>query len=381
MPTWARYPKIVESTQQFTGSTSGEWIVTEKVHGANFSVIVSGDDVSFASRGSILAASDNFFGFRSHGLAERLAPCARALRESLLAAGRASSQSSVIVYGELCGGGYPHGEVAAVPGSAPVQRGCWYSSEIIFVGFDVAIGCEEAQCLTFLGFDVAREAATSAGLRFAAPLFRGELAHCLSQPVRFVSTLPAALGLPPLPDNWAEGVVVRPASEPPSPPRRMFKLKIAEFSEKQYQNDEWRDARHGGTSAAAQGGRRGGRVRGSADDEEEKESTLRYELLAATTTQRLDNVRSKIGHVNPSDKRQCRRLLDELVRDVEESLVDDGLLAQAGMLRTRHATLHGDLEAAARKLVVAFLRAELRAPGHADGRIVDSPTAAALPAA
>ena len=365
MPTWARYPKIVQSTRLFApdASDGGEWVVTEKIHGANFSLVVRGEEVRFASRGRILDPSDDFFGFRSQGVAERLRPLARAVCKALIEQGIAGTDASVVVYGELCGGMYPHADVPAVRGAASVQRGCWYSPHLTFVGFDVALGTSEDDGrapLRFLDFDVASAAAAAAGLQFAAPLCRGTLARCLDHPVKFKSTLPATLGLPPLDDNWAEGVVIRPVREPVmgvSPAeggRRLFKRKIAEFSEKQYQNDAWRDARFGkvGSGGAAGGG-------AVAIPWAETENALRYELLAAVSEPRLASVLSKIGRVDTADRQQCRAVFDDLVRDVEEALVEDGMLAEVGELQSRWGALHRELIGAARKLVTSSLRAQM----------------------
>ena len=40
---WSRYPKIAESSASFTDRTGGQWVCTEKVHGANFSVMATAD--------------------------------------------------------------------------------------------------------------------------------------------------------------------------------------------------------------------------------------------------------------------------------------------------------------------------------------------------
>lgn len=361
---WSRYPKIAHTLSRTVDETNGtsEFIVTEKIHGANFSCIVpprgsgGAEDVLYASRGGLIAASDNFFGFRSCGLAERLVPRVLSLRDTLTANGTAPADATVIIYGELCGGLYPHDDIPVQRGAAPVQRGCWYAPTLQYVGFDMALG--SATGLQFLSFDVARAAAVAAGLLFATPLCRGALADCLAHPVRFESGLPATLGLPRIPENWAEGVVLRPARESAAGARAsrgMLKIKIPEFSEKQYQNEGWRDARHGG-KASGGGGAGGGPGEGWAS----AEASLRYEMLAAVNEQRLASVQSKRGFVDAADRQACRRVLDDLMCDVEEALIEDGLLpGEPGVLRRRHAELHCELECTARKLVVRYLRAQL----------------------
>jgi Rnl2 family RNA ligase len=353
---WRRYPKIGASTASWTGPTDGLFIVTEKLHGANFSIVASADGaLGFASRSGPLAPADDFFGYRRAGLDVGLGARARALRAALAASGVAQHDDALIVYGELLGGCYPHADVpAARDGVGPVQRGVWYSPELVFVGFDVGL-CGEDGATRYLDFAAARAAATAAGFLFLSPLLEAPLGACLGADVRFKTRLPAALGLPPLLDepNWAEGVVVRPVCEPPpGHDRRFVKLKIAEFSEKQYRNDTWRDSRHG----IARGG--GGSQVGWA----EREAVLGYEMAAAVNTNRLESAISKLGAVQPADRAACRALLDAVVQDVEEALVDDGLLSSAAELGERHPCLRRELELLARKLVTKYLRARLIEP-------------------
>lgn len=183
----------------------------------------------------------------------------------------------------------------------------------IFVGFDVLVTGNGSR---FLDFSQAREQALRAGLRFAEPLHTGSLASCVDFDFRFNSRLPALLGLPPLEKpNHAEGVVIRPQTEPTKTGRQLLKRKIPEFSEKQYRLDDWRINRQAG------GG--GG---GCAAD---AESMLRFEMLACLTSQRVDAAVSKLGRVEPTDRARCRALLNELIADVHATLVEDGLLTAA----------------------------------------------------
>ena len=283
---WRRYPKIPESTARWTASAEAnnadEYVVTEKLHGANFSIILGANgDAAFASRSGVLALNDNFYGFRSQGLDHYLATRARRLHSLCVSDGVCVGEDGIItIYGELCGGHYPHPAVAAVPGLGPVQRGCWYAPQLCFVAFDVRVHCKSGT--RFMDFAAARTAATDAGFLFTRPLLQGPLSLCLHFPARFGTHLPATLGLPALEDdpNWAEGIVVRPAQEPAVWPavcssgdRRLVKIKIPEFSEKQYANDGWRASRNGRATAASSG------CGMSWSDEV---ANLRYEMLAVT---------------------------------------------------------------------------------------------------
>merc|ERR1712060_1002264 len=83
--------------------------------------------------------------------------------------------------------------------------------------------------------------------------------------------------------------------------RGLFKRKIAQFSEKRYQNDEWKKGKAGG----------GGRAPQLAAEE-----LTRVEMMALVTEQRLANVLSKTGRVDPGDRAACRQLLEDLKEDV-----------------------------------------------------------------
>jgi Rnl2 family RNA ligase len=359
---WTRYPKMAESTQSFTTLPIGEWIVTEKIHGANFSVVANGSGTWFAKRSGELPVHEDFYGFRSAGLSCTLSACAHRLLHALR---RTGAVDSVCVFGELCGGHYPHPEVPAVPGTMPVQRGVWYSPGLDFVAFDVRV-CERGVDETvmrrrFLDFAEARHLALQAGFHFVEALAKGSLQACLDEPIRFSSRVPSMLRLPMLPElgmhNLAEGVVVRMAREAVAcesaigskgkgGARMMFKRKIAQFSEKQYQNEGWRDAR----DAVGGGG-------GPSQAE-----LVRWEMLAAVSEPRLAAVASKVGRISLEDRAACRALLDLFQQDVIEALVADGCILPG---ETLSQSLAAELEAAARPLVARWLRAQA-APLTAD---------------
>ena len=227
---------------------------------------------------------------------------------------------------------YPHADVAAVWGAASVQRGCWYSPHLTFVGFDVALGTSEddgrapplPRFRRRVGCSGSGRATIRCGPRHSRKMPR--------PPGKFVD-LPATLGLPPLDDNWAEGVVIRPVREPvmgASPAeggRRLFKRKIAEFSEKQYQNDAWRDARFGKVGSGGAAG--GGAVAIPCGDGER--AALRAPRGCERATPRERPVQDRPCRYG--DRQQCRAVFDDLVRDVEEALVEDGMLAEVVSFR------------------------------------------------
>jgi Rnl2 family RNA ligase len=335
-----KYDKMGEDSG-LIGSLAGvgatnAYVVTEKVHGANFCIIASYEHgstnaptIRFAKRTAILGSAndaDDFYSCRSSGLLRILAPRAEAVLSRLSAdIGNGENLEAVHIYGELFGGSYPHPDVPRCQGIEAVQQGIWYAPDLRFMAFDVA--CETAVAREFLRYDLARQVCEESDLLFAAPLFKGTLAECLDFPIEYETTIPARLGLPPLPScnnsserNLAEGVVVRPVQEPlarranglragKESVRGLFKRKIAAFSEKRYQNDDWKNSKAGGGGAA------------TANDEE----LAGLEIAACVTEQRLANVLSKTGRVDPKDKDACRSLLEDFQQDVRDALEEGDL--------------------------------------------------------
>jgi Rnl2 family RNA ligase len=262
---WAftSYEKIAESPERLFQDEAtlrllekAQWVVMEKIHGANFCFLTDGREVRCASRKQMLGPRDDFFGYQA---------VAARLRQKILdlcALVKAShpEASGVLVYGELFGGGYPHPDVPPDLTVQPIQTGIFYAPSIEFCAFDLAIeasggertagfptgsGGGTAPPRTYLDYDSAMRLFEQAGLFYARPLLIGSFQEALNYPLGFASTIPKLLGLPLLPtENKAEGVVIKPLKTillPGSkgPTRPLLKRKIAEFDEdKRYQQAE-----------------------------------------------------------------------------------------------------------------------------------------------
>jgi len=92
------------------------WVVTEKVHGANFCFIIDNSRIQCAKRKALLSEGEDFF--HHHRLLARLGGSLRALFDAL-------SASRVMIYGELFGGRYPHPDVPVIDGLNPIPTGVW----------------------------------------------------------------------------------------------------------------------------------------------------------------------------------------------------------------------------------------------------------------
>jgi Rnl2 family RNA ligase len=246
------YEKIAESSEKWELTAADwkrlrriEWVVTEKIHGANFCFVVTAGGIRCANRKAFLQENDSFFGF---------ATVCDDLTDNLRAAFAWTQRTepvveSIFLYGELFGGGYPHPEVPPVAGVQPVQTGVWYAPDIRFIVFDVRL--ETPDGARYLDFADAVTLCAETGLPLAEPLFVGKYEKALDYPVRFDSTIPARFNLLPLPSgtNAAEGIVIKPWREAGLSVRPVLKRKIPEFAEDKrfHEAEKWDEApAHGG---------------------------------------------------------------------------------------------------------------------------------------
>lgn len=138
----------------------------------------------------------------------------------------------IMVYGELFGGVYPHKDVEDF-GFLHVQKGVYYCPQIEFFAFDVSVKVtgKDAQ---WINYDLAMDLFDQTELFYAKPLHTGTLKECLDYDIKFNSTIPALLGLPALPKNQCEGIVVKtvePHFYGHQNIRAIFKKKNEKFAE------------------------------------------------------------------------------------------------------------------------------------------------------
>jgi Rnl2 family RNA ligase len=299
------------------------WVVTEKIHGANFVVVGEPDGrVRFAKRKELLAPGESFFGHEV--LVARIG--SELVRALSLGRELFGGEATILVYGELFGGHYPHPAVAPVPGLSAVQTGVWYSPRLEYCAFDLAAvradGTREmAAC------DDALALFRSAGLFAAEPLFTGSLAEASRFPVERSSAIPARLGLPPLDQpNLAEGVVIksnRAWAIGGALVRPAFKRKIAAFAE---------DERYQGAEKPA----------GSPRDSGDALGALLELASALINPPRAAAARSKIGALDDDARR--RRAIETIREEVLEELARRAPDSMAALTPPDRALLVGQIE-------------------------------------
>lgn len=205
-----------------------EWVVQEKVHGANTSFLCDGEDVKFAKRTSVLSEDDKFYDFQSmlEAYKTRVLSLFRRICDTH------PSVSAISVFGEMFGGRYAHDGISAVKGITLIQKGVNYTPVHEFYGFDIYVF--EGETGYYLAVDEVNSLFEAEGFFYARTLMRGSLAECLKYPNAFQSKISQWLGLPDIDDNICEGVVIRPVTPQylKNGSRVLIKSKNARFAEK-----------------------------------------------------------------------------------------------------------------------------------------------------
>ncbi|WP_286969985.1 RNA ligase family protein [Flavobacterium sp. UBA4854] len=273
-----------------------KWVVTEKVHGANFSFVYENNNLKFAKRKEYLLWTDDFFGYQLivHKLEDKILSLFEQLSTEIKA-------SKLIVYGELFGGKYPHSDVVALKNLYPIQTGVYYSPTIEFCAFDIAIE-SETEAKFYLDFEKALSLFEKFGIFHVRPLFIGKLNEAMNFNKRINSLIPKELNLPELKDNLIEGIVIKPFNRIDTNlnlERPIIKLKNSEFDEEKrfHEAEKWSFIP-------------------DVSSKTESLSFIMEELRNYITDNRLQSVVSKIGAINLSDQLRMEQIKIEFLKDV-----------------------------------------------------------------
>lgn len=280
------------------------WYATEKIHGSNFSWILSPSsrsnncEIRRARRGNFLKEAEEFYG--SLALLQRYNDQLTQFYE-LCQTFSGKKNIIVQVVGEIYGGAYEgcKGKTKA----KAVQKEIKYCPDVDVRAFDVMIDGEYQNYLEMI-----KLFEQCPGLPYVPILHKGTLEEMLKLDPVFATTIPALSGLPALPMNDAEGYVLKPViprfitfSED-SVERVIFKLKNPKFSEKNEMN-----ADHAKVVAVVEG-----------IPENINETVANY-----VNQNRMDNVKSKLTEAEQKNKGKViqgliRDVLDELIRDLSD---------------------------------------------------------------
>ena len=289
------------------------FVVQEKVHGSNCSFLCDGQQIQFAKRTAVVADGEDFYQWQE--LAERYRE--RVFKVYGMIKECFSDLTSIIVYGEMFGGAYPHKEVKRIGAMSAIQKGVYYCPGHDFYGFDIYVYTPDEAF--YLDVDTTNHIFAEAGFLYAETIFEGTLDECLAYPNAFPSTLYKHFGLPEIEDNICEGVVIRP-KEPlyiPNGARIIIKSKNARFAEKKGVKHEPKTPR-------------------VVADEVTELLVLAEDYY---TPQRLDNVKSHIGEV--SFPKELGRVSGLLAKDVLEDFLKEHADDYNNLAKQEQKTLNG----------------------------------------
>ena len=233
------FKKLGLNESDFSKMEKLKWVVTEKVHGANFSFVYENGNLKFAKRKEYIQWKDDFFGFQLvvNKLEDRLLRLFEYLNSQI-------SGTKYIAYGELFGGKYPHPEVQPEKDLQAIQTGVYYAPTINFCAFDIAIESGGTETKYYLDYESSLAYFKQFEIFHAKPLFIGKFADALNFNPRINSSIPKEFNLPDLKDNLIEGVVIKPFNQIDNSTlssRPIIKLKNPEFDEedKFHEAERW----------------------------------------------------------------------------------------------------------------------------------------------
>jgi Rnl2 family RNA ligase len=286
------------------GHDQGIWCVTEKIHGANFSFHLSLDDtmgfhIKCAKRSGFLKDDEKFHGWKDlrDSLYEQL--------YDLYHKVALKSSDIVIVYGEICGGAYPHINIPKCQVSSRVQKGVFYHPKVQFLAFDIMLNGE------FIPYKAAEFHLSNAKLPYCHSMYLGTFKECLAHSNVFQSIIPEYFQLPEIEGNICEGVVIKPYES-------VFYLLDGTRVIVKSKNEKFKEI-------SGENGR--GKPKVPKESLPENIQKLIMEVSRYCTPQRLDNVISKIGEVTMKDfglimKQMNLDVFEEFEKDFLKELTD-----------------------------------------------------------
>jgi len=285
----------------FIEDSGQEYVVQEKVHGANVCLMTDGKTVGFGKRTGFVETGEKFYDYEE--LLERYTP--KAISLFSIVCERFPDIKTLTVFGEMFGGKYPHPDVKNNNKTMVIQKGVYYCPNHEFYAFDLYVSTEENGY--FLPVDESNLFFEKSGFFYAKTLFRGTLNECLKYPNDAPSQISEWFGLPPIEDNICEGVVIRPVVPAylRNGARVLLKNKNARFAEK-----------------------KAIKKRAPKLFKEPSYSEILNDLLPVAeqyiTENRLNNVVSKIGHISvPKDT-------GKLIGLFSKDILDDFLKEHSG---------------------------------------------------
>lgn len=269
-----------------------EFILQEKVHGANMCFITDGKQIQSAKKTELISDDEDFYNSKSvqNKYESKIIELFKLVKQKF------DNVNQMTIFGELFGGAYPHKDVAKIEQAILVQKGIYYSPDNDFYAFDILINDDK-----YLDTDIICTLFETVGFLHAKTLFRGTLDNCLQYPNDFESQISKLLGLPNLKQNTCEGVVIRPVK--PCFFRNGARVLVKNKNEKWNENNNHIDKDILKSILSKE------------DSLSDEAQILCEEISKYITENRLNNVVSKIGTIT---KKDFGKLLGLYCKDVLE---------------------------------------------------------------
>lgn len=288
--------KLGLNENDFSQMEKFKWVVTEKVHGANFSFVYENGHLKFAKRKEYLNWTDDFFGFQL--VVNKLEDKILRLFEKL---SNEITGEKYMVYGELFGGKYPHTEVNSIKDLHAIQTGVYYTPTIEFCAFDIAIETNGSDSKYYLDYESSVAYFKQFEIFHAQPLLIGKFNEAMNFNIRINSTIPKEFNLPELQENLIEGVVIKPFNQIDNTlfSRPIIKLKNPEFDEEEkfHEAEKWSFIP-------------------TISSKTEDLSFIIDELRNYVTQNRLKSAISKIGELDMNNQLRISDIKKEFLEDV-----------------------------------------------------------------
>ena len=215
-----KYPEIENAYQdgfiqhiKDAGYGDFAYLVTEKVHGANtqFTYNLLSKEFFIGSRSKFLEDGEPFFNVQAcvEPFKDNVLQLVSILSDELAKYGQRIV--SVSVFGEVCGGCYPHPDVPLDKKAVKVQKGVYYSPSNQWLVFDVGYVLAGSDRMFFLPGSKFVSSCLFVGLPVVPVLsIAGSLDEALAFPNSGDSVVFERYDLPKLDGNTMEGIVIRP---------------------------------------------------------------------------------------------------------------------------------------------------------------------------
>jgi Rnl2 family RNA ligase len=277
--------KFVNSVIENFGNET--FVVSEKIHGSNFSIWCNNDgEVAFAKRTSFINDNEKFYNYEVAVNNQMLVDKVKHIQEVCR---RLFFEADIVVYGELFGGKYDHKDVFKSKYGL-VQKEVQYTPNIAFAAFDITLNGE------YVDYNFFKRLCKGAEMITVPELMIGSLECCLKCENLFDSVVYKEFGLPPIKDNTAEGIVIKPIINRylPNGDRVIIKSKNEKFAENKA-TPSYKPVKSNKLT--------------------EEEQSAYFCLQGSCTYNRFNNIVSKIGEITNKD---FGMLLGEMIKDCIE---------------------------------------------------------------